>query len=253
MNRKVLFLIVFGILVLTTACAQGQLDTLIEDGTHQIIEQAAAEGIQLQQEGVGPLEITPPPPGEGPSQAPSRGGDGGNISSRGERTSGAGADGEPGMVDSSAPQGLALEGEIQPAVSWLVYQDQDFPFSIAYPDRYTILPPQSQSTENPSLIHQVRFLDHQLAAGDTADLELPNFTIEIYALGDLSLETFLEQNSRFGNREPFKLGGRDGMRVFSNRLIAPNEFYYFPDRNYVYKLTPMGEFSQQMLESFQIE
>ncbi|MBY8999224.1 MAG: hypothetical protein KGD60_16070, partial [Candidatus Thorarchaeota archaeon] len=77
--------------------------------------------------------------------------------------------------------------------SWLTYQDQDFHFSIAYPDSYAILPAQNSSAAGgPELLHVLRFLDHQLASGDTAGLEIPNFTIEVFDLGSLSLEKFLE-------------------------------------------------------------
>jgi len=158
------------------------------------------------------------------------------------------------MVDSQAPGGLPLEEELQPAVSWLTYLDQDFHFSIAYPDSYTILPTQNSSdTGGPELLHQLRFLDHQLASGDTAGLEIPNFTIEVFDLGSLTLEKFLEQHLEVGNREPFSLGKLNGIRVSLDQLIAPNQFYYFADQSFVYKLTPLGEYGQQMLESFQIK
>jgi hypothetical protein len=254
MNRKPLFLIVFGMLVISTACAPGQIETLIEDGTNTINEPLASDEMQLLQEGIGPLEITPLPPGENPNLAPSTGLDDGNISSRGEQTTGAASSGEPGMVDSQAPGGLTLEEENQPTVSWLIYQDQDFHFSIAYPDSYTILPAQNSSAAGgPELLHVLRFLDHQLASGDTADFEIPNFTIEVFDLGSLTLENFLDQHIETGNREPVSLGKLNGIRVSLDQLIAPNQFYYFTDQSFVYKLTPLGEYGQQMLESFQIK
>ena len=158
------------------------------------------------------------------------------------------------MVDSQAPGGLTLEEEHQPAVSWLTYQDQDFHFSIAYPDSYTILPAQNSSAAGGSkLLHQLRFLDRQLASGDTADFEIPNFTIEVFDLGNLTLENFLDQHIETGNREPVSLGKLNGIRVSFDQLIAPNQFYYFADQSFVYKLTPLGEYGQQMLESFQIK
>ena len=254
MNRKPLFLIVIGILVIITACAPGQIETLIEDESSTINEQLASDEMQLLQEGIGPLEITPLPTGDNNNLTPSTGLDDGNISSRGEQTSGAASSGEPGMVDSQAPGGLTLEEENQPTVSWLIYQDQDFHFSIAYPDSYTILPAlNSSAAGGPKLLHQLRFLDHQLASGDTADFEIPNFTIEVFDLGSLTLEKFLEQHLEIGNREPVRLGKLNGIRVSLDQLIAPNQFYYFADQGLVYKLTPLGEYGQQMLESFQIK
>jgi hypothetical protein len=254
MKRKVLYLIVFGVSVIAAACSPGQIETIIEDQANTISEQIASEAIQLQQEGIGPIEITPPPPGESHSLAPSSAGDGGNINSLGERTTSAASSGEPGMIESKAPGESTLEEAIQPAVSWITHQDQDHSFSIIYPDTYAILPDENPSAEaGPRLIHMIRFLDRQLASGDTADLEIPNFTIQIYDLGNLSLDTFLDEYFELGNREPFSLGGLYGIRVFFDQMIAPSEFYYFADQNHVYKLTPMGEYSQEMLESFKIQ
>jgi hypothetical protein len=253
MNSKLLFLIVFGMLVITAACAPAQTETRIEDATNTEIEGPASEGIQMQQEGIGPLEITPPPPGGDHNLAPSTDGDGGNINSKGERTTGAASDGEPGMVESKSPSGLTLEGEISAAVDWLTYQDQIFQFSIDYPQSYTILPDEDISSgSEPGSVQNLRFLDRQLADGATADLEIPNFTIEVYDLGNHTLETFLEGNFERGERETIKLGDLIGIRVSFNQLIAPNEFYYFSDHGFVYQLTPMGLYSQEMLETFQI-
>ena len=253
MNSKLLFLIVFGMLLITAACAPAQIKTRIEDAANTEIEGPASEGIQLQQEGIGPIEITPLPSGEERSPVPSTDGDGGNINSKGERTTGAASAGEPGMIESKSPSGLTLEGEISAAVDWLTYQDQIFQFSIDYPQSYTILPDEDISSGSESgLLQDLRFLDRQLADGATADLEIPNFKIEVYALGNHTLETFLEVNFERGQREIIELGELSGIRVSFNQLIAPNEFYYFSDHGFVYQLTPMGLYSQEMLETFQI-
>ena len=253
MNSKVITLIVFGVLVITTACASGQIETLIEDQANTISEQLSNEGIQLQQEGIGPLEITPLPPGE-QHTAPPVEGDGGNINSQGEISTSAAPGGEPGMIESKAPGGITLEGKVESVISWLIYQDQEYPFSITYPDSYAVLPAENRSeTAGPELLHQVRFLDRQLASGDTADLEIPNFKIEIYDLGNLSLENFLDENFDRGNREPFTQGEAIGIRVYFDQMIAPNEFFFFTDLRHVYKLTPLGKYSEEMLESFQIQ
>ena len=157
------------------------------------------------------------------------------------------------MIESKSPSGLTLEGEISTAVNWLTYQDQAFRFSIDYPESYSILPEEDLSlgSEYGRLLN-LRFLDRQLADGDTADLEIPNFRIEVYDLRNQSLESFLEENIDRGDREKIELGELIGIRVSFNQLIAPNEFYYFSGNGYVYKLTPMGLYSQEMLETFQI-
>jgi hypothetical protein len=254
MNSKAISIIVFGVLVITAACAPGQIETLIEDQANTISEELTTEGIQLQQEGIGPIEITPPPAGEGHNLAPPSEGDGGNINSLGERSTSTAPDGEPGKIESKAPGGAALEGDVETAISWLVYKDLEFPFSIAYPDIHTILPAEYPSeTSGPRLLYRLRFLDSQLASGETADLEIPNFSIEIFDRGELALDQFLDEYFDRGYREPFNQEGINGIRVYFDQLIAPNEFYFVADQDHVYKLTPMGVHSQEMLESFQIQ
>ncbi|MGB5844233.1 MAG: hypothetical protein WBD62_00200 [Anaerolineales bacterium] len=253
MNRKIIIIVAFGMLILSTACAQQEIENLINDANNVKIEQPAGEEIQLQQEGIGPIEITPLSPGDEGSFAPSTDGDGGNISSKGERTTNEASGGEPGMIESKSPSGLTLEEEISQVVNWLSYQDQTYRFSIDYPESYMILPEEGLSLgSEPGLLMNVRFLDQQLASGDTADLEIPDFTIEIFDLGNQTLETFLEDNLERGERERYKLGDLSGFRVYLNQMIAPNEFYYFAEYGFVYKLTPLGMYSQEMLDSFQV-
>jgi len=253
MFRMAIFLGALCIQLFFTACATGEIETLGE-GIERITAQEPTSGeIQLQQEGIGPIEITPPTPGEAPSLPPATGGGSGNISSSGERSESNAPNEEPGMIQSKAPGGQVMEQELPAGVSWLIYQDQTFPFSLAYPDTYTILENDTlveKSELNP--IHQVRFLEKQLAEGDTSDLEIPNFTIEIYNLEEQSLESFLDKNFPQGQREQISLNNLNGLRVFFKNLIAPNQVYYLSDQGYVYRLIPMGEFSQEMLASFQI-
>jgi len=253
MISKIIPLIVFGVMVITTACSAGEIDTFILDQANSGGESPTGEAIQLQQQGIGPLEITPPPPGEGHQLAPASEGDGGNISSLGELTTGSVQGGEAGKIESKAPSELNIEGDIQSAASWLTYNDQTYPFSINYPDTYTLLPTGTQpQPSGPKLLYQVRFLDRQLVQGSTADLEIPNFTIEIFDSEDQSLEAFLDIYFEQGERQSFNLGSLKGIRVYFNQLIAPNEFYYFADQGLVFKLTPLGKYSQEMLDSFQI-
>jgi hypothetical protein len=254
MISKIIPLIVFGVLVITTACSAGEIDTFIQDQANTVGESLTNEAIQLQQQGIGPLEITPPPPGEGHRLAPAGEGDGGNISSLGEQTTGNTPGGAAGKIESKAPGGLTVEGDLKYAASWLSYNDQEYPFSINYPDTYTLLPAATLSQPSgPTLLHQVRFLDRQLAQASTADLEIPNFTIEIFDLENQSLESFLDAYFEQGERQSINLGNLKGIRIYFDQLIAPNEFYYFANQDLVFKLTPLGEYNQEMLDSFQIQ
>ncbi|MGW8226290.1 MAG: hypothetical protein ACWGOY_11180 [Anaerolineales bacterium] len=254
MDRRAIILIVLGVLILSTACAQQGSLPLIGDTTNSDITAASGDEIQLQQEGLGPLEITPLPPGEEPSFAPPAEGESGNISSKGERTTAGVSGNQPGMIDSKPPGELNLEQETPPSVGWATYRDPEFHFSIQYPQNLVVLPDQNlRIGSTPGLLHEVRFLDEQLAGSDTAELEVPQFSIAIYNQGDQSLEAFLDANQVRGKRESYTQGNLSGLRVTLNQLIAPNEFYYFTEHGYVYKLTPLSTYGQEMLESFQVQ
>ncbi len=253
MTRSTILIIVSGMLLLTTACAQYDVNTLSPSLITPTNEQKENE-IELQQEGIGPLEITPDSPNaKQPVDSPADQVEG-NISSSGEPSAGEPVSEEPGKIDSVPPQGYALEQGGDQPVNWLTYKNQDYSFSIDYPDTYTILPEDEPLSDlDNKLIHRVRFLDAQLAAGDTAKYEPPNFTIEIYPLSDQTLEAFINDNIKGGNLEEFTLGSLSGIRMYFIQLIAPNEFYYFSKAGYIYKLTPLGPYSLEMLQSFQIE
>jgi hypothetical protein len=253
MEHKALSLIVFGMLAIATACAPGQIETLIEDGSTTIAEALPTEQFELLQEGIGPLEITPPATGESQDLAPSEEVVDGNISSRGDQPIAGLSSGEPGTVNSQGRGELAVEQEAIQELVWLTHQDADYHYSLVYPDVYTILPQDdSQAADYPKLLHQLRILDRQLASGDTAEFEIPAFTIEVFELEDLSLEDFLNRFFVDGNREPINFKGMKGVRVYYDQLLAPNEFFYFSEHGYVYKLTPLGLYGQEMLESFRI-
>jgi hypothetical protein len=253
MTRTTIFIIVFGMLILSTACVQQDITTLAKSVITPAEEQGI-DGIDLQHEGIGPLEITPDSSNAKPKDSPSAGQEGGNISSSGKRSASDSTGGEPGQIGSVAPSGLTLEQDASQPVSWLTYRDQACSFSIDYPDTYTILPePEPFNNADPDLAHRVRFLDAQLAAGDTAEFEPPNFTVEIYTLGDQTLEAFINNDENRGEREAYTFGDLSGFRIHFKQLIAPNEFFYFSEHGYVYKLTPLGLYSQEMLHSFQIE
>lgn len=227
MNKTTIRIIVFGMFLLATACVQQDIDPLAQISPTQNNEQGG-DGIELQYEGIGPLEITPDPGGGESANAPATENMEGNISSSGKRSSSDSNSAEPGYVDSVAPSSSRLNQEESMTIAWLTYNDQVYSFSVDYPSIYTILPEAANSLDNvPAKVHQVRFQDIQLATGETAEFELANFTIEVYELGDLSLEAFIAQNEPDGNIEAYQVNNLNGFRVDYNQLIAPNEFYFF--------------------------
>ena len=182
---------------------------------------------------------------------------GGVISSSGEQSAASQGNDQAGLMPSSSSESAPSEGEQAKAVSWLTYVDEPFKFSIQYPDIYVILPEVDLLSENvsPGLVHQVRFQDRQLAASDTAALQPAQFTVEVFTLsGQTSLEALVQSNLPFPNLtiEPYTYGKLTGLRASTNRALAPNEFYFFAGNGMVYKLTPLGHYSTEMLQSFTI-
>lgn len=247
MKLWIVSIVLVSMLVLATACAPETAERLLgEVGTSG---QQGEQSRQLLAEGKGPIEITPGSPGGEVVGSDDQAG--GVVSSSGEQAPGSAVGGQAGSLESSAPVGSG-EASSKP-VNWLVYQDETYKFSISHPDVYVILPEVELLREiDPDLAHRVRFQDADLAKGDTADLEPPQFTVEIFKSNSSSLESFLDTKMPGARREPYKIGDLQGYRVSTNLLMAPNEFYFFSGNGYVYKLTPMGAYSQEMLESFKL-
>jgi hypothetical protein len=137
----------------------------------------------------------------------------------------------------------------------LVYEDQQYKFSISYPDIYVILPEiELLNQVEPGLVHRVRFQDKQLASGDTADLEPAQFMIEVFEKSDTgTLEAFVESKAPSGSqREEVEINDLKGYRIVLQTLVAPNMFYYFTAGDYNYRLTPLGKYAPEMLETFKV-
>lgn len=253
MMRKMVLIIVIAMLTLITACVQQDFDPLVQVESTPTYEHGGSE-IQLQHEGIGPLEITPAP-GNGTREAvPTDGQIEGIVSSSGQRSTSETSGGESGQIESIAPNGFASDQEVSLQANWLTFHDQEYSFSINYPNSYKILRKTGISMAGgPAAVLQVRFLDRQLASGDTAQLEISNFTITVFELGDQSLEAFIAKENQGAERETYTGRNMTGFRVIFSQLFAPNEFYYFSADGYVFKLTPLGPYGQEMLSSFKIE
>lgn len=180
---------------------------------------------------------------------------GGTISSNGSTSGAAPSSGQAGQMPSNSAESSSGQIDMAKPVKWLSYIDEAAKFSIQYPDSYVILPEiEPQSGEiNLKPIKQVRFQDRQLASADTAALEQAQFTVEVFTFpGQTALEAFIKSSLPFPNMavEPYTYGKLTGLRASTNRMLAPNEFYFFTGNGMVYKLTPLGQYSTEMLQSF---
>ena len=182
---------------------------------------------------------------------------GGTISSDGSTSGAAPSSDQAGQMPSNSAESSSGQIDMAKPVKWLSYVDEAAKFSIQYPDSYVILPEiEPQSGEiNLKPIKQVRFQDRQLASADTAALEQAQFTVEVFTFpGQTALEAFIKTSLPFPNMavEPYTYGKLTGLRASTNRMLAPNEFYFFTGNGMVYKLTPLGQYSTEMLQSFTI-
>lgn len=139
-------------------------------------------------------------------------------------------------------------------MEWQVYHDGTYGYEIRYPPDYIIIERARQLELQP--LSQVLFQDHMLANSDTAALQPPKFYIEVFDnSSQLPVEQWLEAHGLLGGAkkfqmEPYSLAGVEGARVSSPLLMAPNSFIYLPRGNYIFKLTPTDERSEQVLATF---
>jgi hypothetical protein len=142
---------------------------------------------------------------------------------------------------------------------WRMYVDKNYGFSIKYPRQFVILPEKGGQAEVPfGRLHRVRFQDKKVASWQTADLEPPQFMIEVFGAGGAdSLTDWLQSAQWVGPGdavEPFEIeGAREGLRVRLMQQLAPNEFYYVATEKYVFRLTPLGVHGPDMLASFRLK
>ncbi|HEY0375469.1 MAG TPA: hypothetical protein VGC87_00765 [Pyrinomonadaceae bacterium] len=152
--------------------------------------------------------------------------------------------------------GHAVSGMVQ---KWRMYEDKTYEFSIKYPRQFFVMPEKGAGSDDGSgRLHRVRFQDRKVASWQTADLEPPQFTIEVFkADGAASLKERL-QSAQWVNEgdtvEPFEVeGAREGVRVRLMQQLAPNEFYYVATEKYLFRLTPLGPLGPDMLASFRLK
>lgn len=240
-GTRVAGVLMVAIPILMVACS-GQ----VEMG--EVSPLAGREGAEAQ------LEITP-----GGGETPSGGSTGGNDVIRSDEkevpSPPSGASG-PGLEESGGPpeQSSADEGPLE----WLVYTDTAYGFSIQYPDVYVILPePSPLPATAPPVVHRVRFQDERRASGQFADREPAQFAIEVFELDPpVPLRDWLQSTGLVPARATVEQvhldGAGEGWRVRLPILLAPNESYFFATEEYVYRLTPLGPHSQDMLASVQL-
>jgi len=151
---------------------------------------------------------------------------------------------------------MAVTAMAVDTTGWKTYRDPGFGFTLRYPGSSVILPEKPLPERRPPLLHRVAFLDRQLAASETADLQPPQLAVEVFAPASGPLRDWLTANGRLpagGGVTALKLSGaREMVRVVDPRLSAPNEFVYYATERGVIALIPLGAEGSAMLETFRL-
>lgn len=178
------------------------------------------------------------------------------VTSEGERVAPSGEAASPGKVGSSAAPGQETEVREKQTVEWLVFRNEEFGFQLRYPSVYVLMPALQtlEGSEELRPLAEFLFQDEHLAQGDTAAMEPPQFAIRVFANDErLSVDQWLRQSEALGEEfqvEAYTLGGVEGVRLTSRLLLAPGQHIYVARGPYIFQLTPLGEYSNQMLASF---
>lgn len=138
---------------------------------------------------------------------------------------------------------------------WTTYVDRAHGFSLRYPDSVVILPESTPLPERrPPIVYRVRFMDKTVAASESAGLEVPDVTIEVFAPPTGPLRSWLSRYERLApGREPETLaiaGAKEALRVRDPRQSAPNEFVYLATDKAVIAVIPLGADGETMAASF---
>ena len=185
---------------------------------------------------------------------PRTGDNGGIITSNGERIdSGGDNSGAPGVSGSSGGGGDSGGYVEWPGLTLKTYVDETYGFSISYPDFYVVqLGPMAGSRPTVAPKSVIRFQDKKIAEGDLADFEPPLFMIEVFSYkGDITLKDwiiknqFAPQGATFENVE--KASSKESIQVTLPTLMAPNSSIYYAVGQYVFRITFLSPYSEQML------
>jgi hypothetical protein len=179
---------------------------------------------------------------------------GGNTGSAGDDSISAGSPGSAGDPNSGVAGGA--DGSASkpgaspmPPAEWKTLRDTTLGFAISYPD---VLTPNEAPGAQADALRSLHFFDSSRANQPGGNL--PQFSIDVFNnSGKLSLDQWLDANAKDGMRQAMTIDNQQGYQVTLPIEIAPNQFYYVISGGRVYKLTPLGEYGQQMLQSFKLQ
>lgn len=264
-NKAFYILIILVLFVFMTGCAgqSGRLVGSASEGESAKGNEAAQEGktglgvklVSDGKEGNPSMETTP---GVGSSSPDSQ--DEGVVNSMGtamppieEQVSGEGFVMIPG-----SESGVEAEAISNEWMSWPVYEDEEYLFSVHYPDHFLVILPDKPGKFNEiTALHTVQFQDKRIVADGLGEFEPPKFTVDVFAgTGTQSLKDWISTNHFSSGNSALESivieGAKEAYRVTLNTLLAPNVFYYLVTDKHVYRVVHLGPEAETMLMSFKL-
>ena len=132
--------------------------------------------------------------------------------------------------------------------TWLTYTNPLYGVTLRYPSIYKVVVLQEQL--QPAPIFRVGMQPASLT--NPSGMEPPMFAIDVYDnASHASLDAWLASRVSLGTatRDAIQVGGENGIRIAYQTLLAPNTFYYVARGSFVYRFTPLGTYSDDMLKT----
>lgn len=154
----------------------------------------------------------------------------------------------------NASGGDATQSTLAP-VDWLTYTDPQNAFTLQYPAAYVVAPPAGRKS-HPSLDREVYFQEKSTGTSGAAEFDPPAFGVRVFpnpaslsAIDWLVNAGFIASDG-IAEWSTIVTDGVSGVSNCALQDTAPTCYRYFLFKDQIYELSPNGESSLGMLESF---
>jgi len=135
--------------------------------------------------------------------------------------------------------------------AWQKYSNDRYSFELRYPPDYAVVYPGGQLKPPP--LFRVWFKEASMIKSPIAEREPPQFAVDVYQNeSQQPLDAWLASSGLLRNlmrplQQTVEIGGMRGLRATGMTMLAPNTFYYIARGPFIYRFTPLGRLSEQIL------